>query len=98
MRYSPIAPPFPYPFICPQNDAKNAFKDLLASVNCSSEWGWEQVLKLIVNDARWASLYGGGGHCFSHVSGLIGDAGSSMCALHLGFWDPIGINKCAQST
>lgn len=41
-------------FILVQNDAKNAFKELLASVNCSSDWSWEQALKLIVNDARWA--------------------------------------------
>ena len=43
-------------FIDVQNDAKNAFKELLASVNCSSDWSWEQALKLIVNDARWAFI------------------------------------------
>lgn len=37
-----------------QAEAKEAFKELLASVNTGSEWTWEQAMRLIVNDARCA--------------------------------------------
>jgi pre-mRNA-processing factor 40 len=35
-----------------QSEAKEAFKDLLASVNTASDWTWEQTMRLIVNDYR----------------------------------------------
>ncbi|GAX86158.1 hypothetical protein CEUSTIGMA_g13571.t1 [Chlamydomonas eustigma] len=37
-------------------EAKTAFKELLASVKCHSEWTWEHALKLIVNDPRYGAL------------------------------------------
>lgn len=43
-----------------QAEAKDAFKELLASVNTLSEWTWEQAMRLIVNDPRcglcWSCL------------------------------------------
>ncbi len=36
-----------------QEEAKDAFKELLASVGCRSDWTWEQAMRLIVNDHRW---------------------------------------------
>lgn len=35
-----------------QAEAKDAFKAMLASVGCTSEWSWEQAMKHIVNDPR----------------------------------------------
>lgn len=45
-----------------QAEAKDVFKELLASVKCASEWTWEQAMRVIVNDPRWvrpsaSSLY-----------------------------------------
>jgi len=39
-------------------EAKEAFKELLSSVNCASEWTWEQAMRLIVNDHRYGALKG----------------------------------------
>lgn len=38
-----------------QEDAKLAFKQLLASVGMRSDWSWEQAMRVIVNDGRCAS-------------------------------------------
>jgi len=38
----------------PQAEAKEAFKELLASVSTASDWTWEQAMRLIVNDPRYA--------------------------------------------
>ena len=35
-----------------QEDAKLAFKQLLASVGMRSDWSWEQAMRLIVSDGR----------------------------------------------
>lgn len=35
-----------------QEDAKLAFKQLLASVGMRSDWSWEQAMRVIVNDGR----------------------------------------------
>lgn len=40
-----------------QEEAKDAFKELLASVQVSSEWSWEQTMRLIISDPRCTSLY-----------------------------------------
>ncbi|MEW5316690.1 MAG: hypothetical protein WDW38_008043 [Sanguina aurantia] len=37
-------------------EAKDVFKELLASVKCASEWTWEQAMRVIVNDPRYAAL------------------------------------------
>ncbi len=38
---------------CPaQEEAKDAFKELLASVKCGSEWTWEQAMRVIISDPR----------------------------------------------
>ena len=35
-----------------QEEAKDAFKELLASVQVSSDWSWEQTMRLIISDPR----------------------------------------------
>ena len=35
-----------------QDEAKDAFKELLVHVNCNSDWTWEQTLRLIIADPR----------------------------------------------
>lgn len=35
-----------------QEEAKDAFKELLASVNAASDWTWEHAMRLIISDAR----------------------------------------------
>ncbi|KAL8144374.1 hypothetical protein V2J09_017406 [Rumex salicifolius] len=37
-------------------DARNAFKELLESANVESDWTWEQVMRLIINDKRYGAL------------------------------------------
>lgn len=39
-----------------QEEAKDAFKELLASVQVSSEWSWEQTMRLIISDPRCTAL------------------------------------------
>lgn len=38
-----------------QEDAKLAFKQLLASVGMRSDWTWEQAMRLIVTDSRYGA-------------------------------------------
>lgn len=41
------------PVHCPlQEEAKDAFKELLAVVNCRADWSWEQAMRATVNDPR----------------------------------------------
>ena len=35
-----------------QEEAKDAFKELLASVGVSSDWSWEQTMRQIIGDSR----------------------------------------------
>ena len=35
-----------------QEEAKDAFKELLASVGVSSDWSWEQTMRQIIGDPR----------------------------------------------
>ena len=35
-----------------QEEAKDAFKELLASVHCNSDWSWEQTMRQIIGDPR----------------------------------------------
>ncbi|KAI5563702.1 hypothetical protein POPTR_014G013100v4 [Populus trichocarpa] len=37
-------------------EAKNAFKALLESANVQSDWTWEQTMREIINDKRYAAL------------------------------------------
>ncbi|KAJ4716105.1 pre-mRNA-processing protein 40A-like [Melia azedarach] len=37
-------------------EAKNAFKALLESANVGSDWTWEQAMRAIINDRRYAAL------------------------------------------
>ncbi|XP_057527372.1 pre-mRNA-processing protein 40A-like isoform X1 [Amaranthus tricolor] len=39
-----------------KQEAKDAFKALLDSVNVESDWTWEQAMRLIINDKRYAAL------------------------------------------
>lgn len=39
-----------------KQEAKNAFKALLESANVKSDWTWEQTMREIVNDKRYAAL------------------------------------------
>ncbi|BDA45679.1 probable pre-mRNA-processing protein 40A [Coccomyxa sp. Obi] len=39
-----------------KEEAKDAFKELLASVQVSSEWSWEQTMRLIISDPRYSAL------------------------------------------
>ncbi|KAJ8762609.1 hypothetical protein K2173_008048 [Erythroxylum novogranatense] len=39
-----------------KQEAKNAFRALLESVNVQSDWTWEQTMKEIVNDKRFGAL------------------------------------------
>uniref|UniRef100_A0A803MC30 Pre-mRNA-processing protein 40A n=1 Tax=Chenopodium quinoa TaxID=63459 RepID=A0A803MC30_CHEQI len=39
-----------------KQEAKDAFKALLESVNVESDWTWEQAMRLIINDKRYAAL------------------------------------------
>lgn len=39
-----------------QEEAKDAFKELLAAKGVASDWSWEQTMKLIINDKRYAAL------------------------------------------
>lgn len=45
------------PFIyASKQEAKNAFKELLESVNVQSDWTWEQAMREIINDRRYGAL------------------------------------------
>ena len=35
-----------------QEEAKDAFKELLTSVHCNSDWSWEQTMRQIIGDPR----------------------------------------------
>lgn len=39
-----------------KQEAKNAFKVLLESVNVQSDWTWEQAMREIINDKRYGAL------------------------------------------
>ena len=39
-----------------QEEAKEAFKELLASVAVASHWNWDQTMRLIANDPRYSAL------------------------------------------
>ncbi|KAA0064467.1 pre-mRNA-processing protein 40A [Cucumis melo var. makuwa] len=39
-----------------KQEAKNAFKALLESVNVQSDWTWEQAMREIINDKRYGAL------------------------------------------
>ncbi|KAL0047243.1 hypothetical protein WJX82_010442 [Trebouxia sp. C0006] len=39
-----------------KEEAKDAFKELLAAKGVASDWSWEQTMKLIINDKRYAAL------------------------------------------
>lgn len=39
-----------------KQEAKDAFKALLESVHVESDWTWEQTMRLIINDKRYAAL------------------------------------------
>ncbi|KAF9621522.1 hypothetical protein IFM89_022540, partial [Coptis chinensis] len=39
-----------------KQEAKIAFKELLESANVESNWSWEQAMRVIVNDKRYAAL------------------------------------------
>ncbi|KAK9844119.1 hypothetical protein WJX81_004940 [Elliptochloris bilobata] len=39
-----------------KEEAKDAFKELLASVKCGSEWTWEQAMRVIISDSRYSAL------------------------------------------
>lgn len=39
-----------------KQEAKNAFKALLESVNVASDWTWDQAMRLIINDRRYTAL------------------------------------------
>jgi hypothetical protein len=41
-----------------QTEAKEAFRELLASIDCEASWTWEQAMKLIVNDPRYEDEWG----------------------------------------
>ena len=36
-----------------QEEAKDAFKELLTSVNAASDWTWEHAMRLIISDPRY---------------------------------------------
>lgn len=44
-----------YGQVIAQEEAKDGFKELLASVDCASDWTWEQAMRLIISDRRCAS-------------------------------------------
>ncbi|KAH6813457.1 hypothetical protein C2S51_022475 [Perilla frutescens var. frutescens] len=39
-----------------KEEAKNAFKALLESANVGSDWTWDQAMRVIINDRRYAAL------------------------------------------
>ncbi|KAL3843845.1 hypothetical protein ACJIZ3_001248 [Penstemon smallii] len=39
-----------------KEDAKNAFKALLETANVGSGWNWDQAMRVIINDPRYAAL------------------------------------------
>ncbi|XP_076894676.1 pre-mRNA-processing protein 40A-like isoform X2 [Bidens hawaiensis] len=39
-----------------KQEAKNAFKALLESVNVASDWTWDQTMQVIINDRRYGAL------------------------------------------
>ncbi|GMP45548.1 hypothetical protein CsSME_00014039 [Camellia sinensis var. sinensis] len=39
-----------------KQEARNAFKALLESVNVESNWTWEQAMRVIINDKRYGAL------------------------------------------
>ncbi|XP_043719031.1 pre-mRNA-processing protein 40A-like isoform X1 [Telopea speciosissima] len=39
-----------------KQEAKNAFKAVLESVNVESDWTWEQTMRIIINDKRYGAL------------------------------------------
>ena len=38
-----------------QEEARDAFKELLVSTNVGSDWTWESTMRKIIADPRWAS-------------------------------------------
>ncbi|KAL9244749.1 hypothetical protein vseg_018484 [Gypsophila vaccaria] len=44
------------PAYATKQEAKDAFKALLESVNVESDWTWEQTMRLIINDKRYGAL------------------------------------------
>ena len=40
-------------FVAVQEEAKDAFKELLTSVGCASDWTWEQAMRVIISDHRY---------------------------------------------
>lgn len=42
-------------FYLQQEDAKDAFIELLVSANVGSEWSWEQTMRHIMSDPRFES-------------------------------------------
>ncbi|XP_042492761.1 pre-mRNA-processing protein 40A-like isoform X2 [Macadamia integrifolia] len=45
------------PFVyATKQEAKNAFKALLESVNVESDWTWEQTMRVIITDKRYGAL------------------------------------------
>ena len=39
-----------------QEEAKDAFKELLTSKGVGSDWSWENAMRLIINDRRYKAL------------------------------------------
>ncbi|XP_073025755.1 pre-mRNA-processing protein 40A-like [Primulina eburnea] len=39
-----------------KEEAKNAFKVLLATANVGSDWNWDQAMRVIINDRRYGAL------------------------------------------
>ncbi|KAH9288540.1 hypothetical protein KI387_032657, partial [Taxus chinensis] len=39
-----------------KTEAKNAFKELLESAHVESDWTWDQAMRIIINDKRYAAL------------------------------------------
>ncbi|KAI7744431.1 hypothetical protein M8C21_017311 [Ambrosia artemisiifolia] len=39
-----------------KQEARNAFKALLESVNVASDWTWDQTMRVIINDRRYGAL------------------------------------------
>ena len=38
---------------CAQDEAKDAFKELLAAVQVSSDWSWDKAMRHIIGDPRY---------------------------------------------
>ena len=52
--------------MCVQEEAKDAFKELLVAVQVGSDWSWDKTMRAIISDPRWVPCFALPGNTFSN--------------------------------